>query len=208
MQPKGTLTFHRLLWSILNVCLPRKTKTIQKKAIWSFLRHLTLIFYLSKVTKTIFPQVIFDVKFPALFKSAVKNRGSHLRKGSYLHLTLKSELKVKINVTVKCPPRSWSTFVRTIFIFSIFRVRIKRHGFTHKVWNLGIFWPVLFGRCIFRLIFNKSFNRNQIINVTENNWLIYFVGSVSNIKRIIWRWTYSRCLWNFYFTRILIEWYL
>ena len=26
-----TLTFHRLLWSILNVCLLRKTKTIQKK---------------------------------------------------------------------------------------------------------------------------------------------------------------------------------
>ena len=29
-----TLTFHRLLWSILNVCLPRKTKIIQKKGIW------------------------------------------------------------------------------------------------------------------------------------------------------------------------------
>ena len=110
-----TLTFHRLLWSILNVCLPRKTKAIQKKGIWSFLRHLTLIFYHSKVTKTIFPKVIFDMKFPVLFKSAVKNRGSHLRKGSYIHLTLKINLKVKIDGTVKCPPRSWSTFVRTIF---------------------------------------------------------------------------------------------
>ena len=67
------------------------------------------------VIKTIFPQVIFDVKFPALLKSAVKNRGSHLRKGSYLHLILKIDLKVKIYGTVKCPPRSWSTFVRTIF---------------------------------------------------------------------------------------------
>ena len=84
-----TLTFHRLLWSILNICLPRKTKTIQKKGIWSFLRHLTLIIYLSKVTKTIFTQLIFYVKFLALFKPAVKNKGSHLRKGSYLHLTLK-----------------------------------------------------------------------------------------------------------------------
>ena len=110
-----TLTFHRLLWSILNVCLPRKTKTIQKKRIWSFLRHLTLIFYLSKVTKTIFPRVIFDVKFLALFKSAFKNRGSHLRKESYLHLTTKIDLKVKIDDTVKSPPQSWSTFVWTIF---------------------------------------------------------------------------------------------
>ena len=67
------------------------------------------------VTKTIFPQEIFDVKFPALFKSVVKNRGSHLRKGSYLNLTLKIDLKVKIDGTVKCPHRSWSTFVRTIF---------------------------------------------------------------------------------------------
>ena len=58
-------------------------------------------FYLSKVTKTIFPQVIFDVKFPALFKSAFKNRGSHLRKGSYLRLTLKIDLKVKIDATLK-----------------------------------------------------------------------------------------------------------
>ena len=58
------LTFHRLFWSILIVCLPRKTKTIQKKGIWSFLRHLTLIFYLSKVTKTIFPRVIFTLNFP------------------------------------------------------------------------------------------------------------------------------------------------
>ena len=37
-----------------------------------------LNFYLSKITKTIFPPIIFDVKFPALFKSAVKNRGSRL----------------------------------------------------------------------------------------------------------------------------------
>ena len=110
-----TLTFHRLLCSILNVCLPRKTKTIQKKSILSFLRHLTLIFNLSKVTKTIFPPVIFDARFPALFKSAGKNGGSHLRKESYLHLTLKITFKVKIYGTVKCPPRSWSTFVRTIF---------------------------------------------------------------------------------------------
>ena len=109
------VTFHRLLWSILNVCLPRKTKKIQKKGIWSFLKHLTLTFYLSKVTKTIFPQLIFGVKFLALFKSAVKNRGSHLRKGSYLHLTLKIYLKVKIDSTVKFPPRSWLTFLRTIF---------------------------------------------------------------------------------------------
>ena len=109
-----TLTFHRLLWSILNVCSFRKTKTIQKKSIWSFLRHFTSIFYLSKVTKTIFPQVIFDVKFPALFESAVKNRGSQLRKGSYLHLILKIDLKVKIDGTVKYSPRSWSTSVRTI----------------------------------------------------------------------------------------------
>ena len=82
----------------------QKTKTIQKKGIWSFLRHLTLIFYLSKATKTIFPQVIFDVKFPALLKSAVKNGDSHLRKGPYLHLTLKIDPKVKIGGTVKCPP--------------------------------------------------------------------------------------------------------
>ena len=67
-----TLTFHRLLRSILNVCSPRKTKTIQKKGIWSFLRYFTLIFYLSKLTRTIFPRVIFDVKFPALFKSQSK----------------------------------------------------------------------------------------------------------------------------------------
>ena len=110
-----TLTFHRLLWSISNVFLPRKIKTIQKTGIWSILRHLTLSFYFSKITKTIFPRVIFDMKFPALFKSAVKNRGSHLRKGSYLHLTLEIDLKVKIDGTIKCPPLNWSTFVRTIF---------------------------------------------------------------------------------------------
>ena len=110
-----TVSFHRLLWSILNVFLPRKTKTIQKKGIWSFLRHLSLIFYLYMVTKTIFSQVIFDVKFPALFKSAGKNRGSHSRKGPYLNLTLKIDLKVKIDGTVKCLPRSWSTFVQIIF---------------------------------------------------------------------------------------------
>ena len=81
----------------------------------SNLLHLILIFSLPKVTKTIYPQVIFDVKFPALFKSAIKNRGSHLRKGSYLHLTLKIDLKVKIDGTDKCPTRSWSTFVQTIF---------------------------------------------------------------------------------------------
>ena len=59
-----TLTFHRLSWSILNVCLPWKTKTIQKKGIWSFLRNFTLIVYLSKVTKTIFPQVTLTWNFP------------------------------------------------------------------------------------------------------------------------------------------------
>ena len=110
-----TLTFHRLLWSILNVCLPRKTKTIQKKGIWSFLTYLTLIFYLSIVKKTIFQRVVFDVKFPALFPFAVKNRGSRLKKGSYLHSTSKIDLKVNVDGTFKCPPRSWSTFVRTIF---------------------------------------------------------------------------------------------
>ena len=110
-----TLTFHLLLWSILNICLPRKTKTIKNKGIWSFLRHMTLIFYLSKVTKTIFPQVIFDVKFPALFKSSVKYRDSYLRKVSYLNLTLKIVIKVKIDGTVKYPFRSWSAVVRIIF---------------------------------------------------------------------------------------------
>ena len=65
--------------------------------IWSFLIHLTFIFYLSKVTKIIFPQVIFDVKFFVIFESAVKNSGSHLRKRSYLHLSLKIDLKVKID---------------------------------------------------------------------------------------------------------------
>ena len=114
VKVKPTLTFHRLLWSILNDFLPRKTKTIQKKGICSFLRHFALIFYLSKVTKTIFSQIIFDVKFPALFKSTVKNKGSYLRKGSYLHLTLRIDLKVKIDGTVKCHPQSWSTCVRTI----------------------------------------------------------------------------------------------
>ena len=109
-----TLTFHRLLWSILNVFLPRKTKTIQKKGIWSFLRHLTLIFYFIKATKNIFPPVIFNVNFPALLKAAAKTRGSNLRKESYLYLTLKIEVKVKIDGTVKYPPQSWSTFVRTI----------------------------------------------------------------------------------------------
>ena len=98
-----------------NLLRPRKTKTIQKKGIWLFVRHLTLTFYLSKVLKAIFPQVIFEVKFPAFFKSAVKSRSSHLRKGSYLCLTLKIDLKVKIDGTVKCTPRSWSTFARTIF---------------------------------------------------------------------------------------------
>ena len=97
------------------VSLPRKIKTIQKKGVWSFLRHLTLIFYLSKVTKTIFPQIIFDVKFLSLFKYAVKNSGSHLRKEPYLHSTLEIDLKVKIYGTVKCPPRFWSIFVRIIF---------------------------------------------------------------------------------------------
>ena len=99
-----TLTFHRLLWTTSNVCLPRKTKTIQKRGIWSFLRHFTLIFHLSKVAKTIYPQVIFDVKFPALFKFAAKNKGSHLWKGSYLHLTLQIDLKVKIDGRVPLGP--------------------------------------------------------------------------------------------------------
>ena len=110
-----TISFHRLLWSILNISSSRKTKTIEKKGIWSFLRHLTINFYHSKVTKTIFPQVMFDVKFPALFKSIVQNRGSNLKKASYLYLTLKIDLKVKTDCRVKCPSRSGSTFVRTIF---------------------------------------------------------------------------------------------
>ena len=55
----------------LKLFLPRKTKKIQKKDIWAFLRHFTFIFYLSKVTKTTSPQVILDVKFPALSKSTV-----------------------------------------------------------------------------------------------------------------------------------------
>ena len=76
---------------------------------------MTLIIYFSKVTNIIFTQVIFDVKFPFLFKTAVQNRGSHLWKGPCLHLTLKIDLKVKIDGTVKCPPRSWSTIIRTIF---------------------------------------------------------------------------------------------
>ena len=33
----------------------------------------------------------------------------------YLHVTLEINLKVKIDRTVKYSPRSWSTFVRTIF---------------------------------------------------------------------------------------------
>ena len=98
----------------LQVTLKIDLKVMMVK-VMSFLRHLTLNFYLSQVTKTIFPQVIFYVKFPALFKYAVKNRGSHLKKGSYLHLTFKIDLKVKIDGTVKCPPRSWSTFVQAIF---------------------------------------------------------------------------------------------
>ena len=56
--------------------------------------------------KNHFPQIIIDVKFPALSKSAVKSSGSHLIKGSYLHLTLKIDLKVKIDGTVKCLPGS------------------------------------------------------------------------------------------------------
>ena len=59
--------------------------------------------------------MIFDVRFPALFKSAVEKMRFYLRKGPYLHLTFEIDLKVKIDGTVKCPPRSWSTFVRTIF---------------------------------------------------------------------------------------------
>ena len=46
--------------------------------------------------KNHFAQDIFDVKFPSLFKSAVKNRGSHLRKDSYLHLTLKISMFLEI----------------------------------------------------------------------------------------------------------------
>ena len=61
--------------------------------------------------KNHFSAGIFVVKFPDLYKSAVKNRGSRLQKVSYLHLTLKIDLKVKIDGTVKCPPRSLSTFV-------------------------------------------------------------------------------------------------
>ena len=130
-----TLTFHRLLWSILNVCLLRKTKALQEKYIWLFLRHLNFILYLSKVTKTIFPQAIFDVKFPALFKSAVKNRGSHLRKGSCLHLTLKIDLKVKIDGTVKCPPRSWSTFVRPFF---------RKWSILEDIWDYKLKWVTVY----------------------------------------------------------------
>ena len=74
-----------------------------------------LDFLPSQGHKTIFPRVIFDVKFPALFESAVRNRGSYLRKGSYLNFALKIDLRVKIDGTVKFPPRSWLTFVRTIF---------------------------------------------------------------------------------------------
>ena len=123
-----TLTFHRLLWSILNVCSPRKTKIIQKKSIWSFLRHLTLIFYLPKVTKTIFPQVIFDVKFPSLFKSAVKNR--YLRKGHNSirpwKLTSMSKLMIRSNVSL-CPvqPLSESFFRRWSILEDIWDFRLK-----------------------------------------------------------------------------------
>ena len=50
--------------------------------------------------------MIFDVRFPALFKSAVEKMRFYLRKGPYLHLTFEIDLKVKIDGTVKCPPRS------------------------------------------------------------------------------------------------------
>ena len=52
------------------------------------------------------------------FQVRSQNRGSHLRKGSYLHLTLKIDLKIKIDGTVKYLPRSWSTFVSTIFSYT------------------------------------------------------------------------------------------
>ena len=42
-------------------------------------------------------------EFPALLKSAVKNRGAQLGKESYLHLTLKIDLKVKLMIRSNVP---------------------------------------------------------------------------------------------------------
>ena len=88
--------------------------------------------------KSHFPQVIFNVKFPAFFKSAFKNRGSHLRKRSFLHLTLKIYLKVKIDSTPKCSPRSWSTFVRNIFSYIIVYY-VPRHTMRVIAWRATMF---------------------------------------------------------------------
>ena len=144
----------------------------------SFLRHLTLIFYLSKVTKNIFPQVIFDVKFPGLFKSAVKNRGYRLRKGSsFLYLTLKIYLKVKIDSTVKCPPRSWSTFVQTIFSqIKYFRryLGLQKKKFCFFILSFHLNTIVFaikatnkrYKLCIFRII-----SKNRVKSESMNNLL-------------------------------------
>ena len=44
------------------------------------------------------------------FQIRSQKRGTRLRRRYYVRLTLKIDLKVKIDGTVKCPPRSWSTF--------------------------------------------------------------------------------------------------
>ena len=62
------------------------------------------------------PQIILDVKFPALFKSAVKNRGSHLIKGSYLKLTLKIDLKVKKDI--------WDYILKWVTVYVIINIII------------------------------------------------------------------------------------
>jgi len=63
------------------------------------------------------PNIIFNVKFSALFESGVKNRGSNLKNDLDLQMTLKIDLKVKTISAIKCPPLSSTILALTIFLY-------------------------------------------------------------------------------------------
>ena len=87
-----SITFHRLVKHLERLFSPKIQDNPEKG-------HLV-------VSQT------FDLNFFTLLRSQKPffHKSLHL-----IHLTLKIDLKVKIYGTVKCPSRSWSTFVRTFF---------------------------------------------------------------------------------------------
>ena len=59
----------------------------------------------------------------------------HKNHFSYLHLTLKIDLKVKIDGTVKCLPRSWQPLFKPFF---------RRQSILEDIWDYRLKWVTVY----------------------------------------------------------------